>query len=55
MTQRNKAYIINSACGGGCSRTIKAQYWKNSYANYIRQDGLGASAVLEIWKRVKIN
>ena len=28
-------------------RTIKAQYYKNSLANFIRQDGLGATAVME--------
>lgn len=36
---------------GGVVRTIKAQYWKNSLANYVRSDGLGASAVLVICKR----
>ena len=30
----------------GTSRTIKAQYFKNSLANFTRQDGLGATAVL---------
>lgn len=33
---------------GGVVRTIKAQYYKNSLANFIRQDGLGATAVMEI-------
>lgn len=33
--------------GGGVVRTIKAQYYKNSLANFIRQDGLGATAVIE--------
>ena len=32
---------------GGVVRTIKAQYYKNSLANFIRQDGLGATAVIE--------
>ena len=32
---------------GGVVRTIKAQYYKNSLANFIRQDGLGATAVME--------
>lgn len=30
----------------GTSRTIKAQYFKNSLANFTRRDGLGATAVL---------
>ena len=34
-------------CRGGVVRTIKAQYYKNSLANFIRQDGLGATAVIE--------
>ena len=33
--------------GGVVVRTIKAQYYKNSLANFIRQDGLGATAVIE--------
>ena len=32
----------------GVVRTIKAQYYKNSLANFIRQDGLGATAVIEM-------
>ena len=32
--------------GGGVVRTIKAQYYKNSLANFIRKDGLGATAVV---------
>ena len=32
---------------GGVVRTIKAQYYKNSLANFIRQDGLGDTAVIE--------
>lgn len=32
----------------GMARTIKAQYYKNSLANFIRQDGLGATAVIEM-------
>ena len=34
-------------CRGGVVRTIKAQYYKNSLANFIREDGLGATAVME--------
>ena len=31
----------------GTSRTIKAQYFKNSLANFIRGEGYGATAVIE--------
>mgnify|MGYP003594102494 CR=1 FL=1 len=31
-----------------CARTIKAQYYKVSMGNFIRHDGLAASAVIEI-------
>ena len=41
----NNKRIINPA-GGGTARTIKAQYWKNGLANFIRQDGLAATAVM---------
>ena len=30
------------------SRTIKAQYYKVGMANFVRQDSLGATAVIEI-------
>lgn len=42
-----KVKAIN-ICMGGVVRTIKAQYYKNSLANFIRQDGLGATAVIEM-------
>ena len=42
-----KVKAIN-ICRGGVVRTIKAQYYKNSLANFIRKDGLGATAVMEI-------
>lgn len=32
----------------GVARTIKAQYYKNSLANFMRQDGLDATAVIEM-------
>ena len=32
----------------GCSRTIKAQYYKNGRAKFARQDGLGATGVMQI-------
>lgn len=37
-----------SKFGGRVSRTIKAQYYKNSFANFIRRDSLGATAVIEM-------
>lgn len=33
--------------GGKAMRTIKAQYYKVSLANFLRQDGLGATAIIE--------
>ena len=32
----------------GCSRTIKAQYYKNGRAKFARRDGLGATGVVQI-------
>lgn len=32
----------------GLARTIKAQTWKNSFANYVRHDGFGATGVVEV-------
>ena len=44
--------IINASTGGGrqTCRTIKAQYWKNALANFIRKDGLGATGVMTIYE-----
>ena len=44
--------IVNASIGGGENtvRTIKAQYWKNSVANFVRKDGLGATAVMVIYE-----
>lgn len=44
----NEENKSNKHLQGGVVRTIKAQYYKNSLANFIRQDGLGATAVMEI-------
>ena len=41
-----KVKAIN-ICRGGVVRTIKAQHYKNSLANFIRKDGLGATAVIK--------
>ena len=38
---------INTS-GGGTARCIKANYWKMSLANFIHQDGLVATGVIEI-------
>ena len=32
------------------ARTIKAQYWKNALANFIRRDGMGATGVIHIYE-----
>ena len=37
----------NKYLQGGVVRTIKAQHYKNSLANFIRKDGLGATAVIK--------
>lgn len=42
-----KVKAIN-ICTRGVARTIKAQYYKNSLANFIRQDGFDATAVIEM-------
>ena len=36
--------------GGQTCRTIKAQYWKNALANFIRRDGLGATGVIHVYE-----
>lgn len=38
---------------GECSRTIKAQYQQSSRANFVRQDGLGATEVMECRYRIR--
>jgi hypothetical protein len=38
---------FNPSAGGLC-KTIKAQYFKNSLANFIHPGGYGATAVIEI-------
>lgn len=38
----------------GTSRTIKAQYYKNSMANYARQDSFGSTGVIEIYEEDSI-
>ena len=48
MNNYDKKIKVINICTGGVARTIKAQYYKNSLANFIRQDGLGATAVMEI-------
>lgn len=45
-----RAIFFNDEHGGGIgvSRTIKAQYYKNSFANFVRRDGFRATAVIEV-------
>lgn len=43
---------LNPEKDGNC-RTIKAQYFKNSTANFIRQDSLGATGVVKIRQATK--
>ncbi len=37
---------INASTDGTC-RTLKANYWKVSCANFIHKDGLGATGIIE--------
>lgn len=51
-TKNRKTILMNQSKSDkhlheGVARTIKAQFYKNSLANFIRQDGLGATAVME--------
>lgn len=48
--KRIKAIAVNPSLGG-VSKTIKAQYWKNSLANFIRNDGTAATGIIEICKK----
>ena len=41
---------LNTEPDGICCRTIKAQYYKNSLANFIRTDSFGAGGVLVVFK-----
>ena len=44
---KTKVLPLNPYRGGVC-RTIKAQYQQSSLANFIRDDGLAATGVIEI-------
>lgn len=48
--KRIKALAVNPSLGG-VSKTIKAQYWKNSLANFIRSDGTAATGIIEVCKK----
>ena len=37
----------------GTARTVKSQYYKSSFANFIRQGTFGATAVIEIYGRLE--
>lgn len=47
-----KNVALNTEHDGTC-RTIKAQYYENSTANFVRTDSFGASGVLVSRKVVK--
>lgn len=51
-TQNGVIEFLNPEKDGTC-RTIKTQYFKNSIANFIRQDSLGATGVVEIKQATK--
>ena len=40
--------VINGAVGG-VARTITARYFKNSVANFLRNDGMGNTGVMLIY------
>ena len=40
--------VINGAVGG-VARTLTARYFKNSVANFLRQDGMGNTGVIVIY------
>lgn len=44
-----KQRIFNT-CRGGYLRTIRAQSQQFKADNFVRQDGFGASGVIEIWQ-----
>lgn len=46
--EENKEILPFNAYEDGTCRTLKAQCGNNSAANFVRQDGLGATAVVEI-------
>lgn len=45
-------YILRG--GQEVARTIKAQYQQSSVANFIRQDGLGATGVVEYEEDIQV-
>lgn len=52
LEQNGVIESLNTEKDGTC-RTIKAQYFKNSTANFIRQDSLGATGVVKIKQATK--
>lgn len=40
-------FVLHNECGGGISRTIKANYWKMSPANFFARNGHAATFVIE--------
>lgn len=49
MPQLNYPSQFLNATSDGLCKTIRAQYWKTSCANFYRKDGLSATAI--IYKR----
>lgn len=46
--------VINGAVGG-VARTLTARYFKNSVANFLRQDGMGNTGVMVIYGKKSKN
>jgi hypothetical protein len=46
MRQRYSGSIPLNTTPEGLARTIKAQYYKNGAANFLRTDGFGATGVI---------
>lgn len=38
-----------NTCRGGHAVTIKANYWKVSISNFVHQDGLRATGIMEVY------
>lgn len=49
---KEKNICALNPCEDGTARTIKSQYYKNGRAKFARQDGLGATGVMEDWQTV---
>ena len=47
VTEQKELFPLNPTTDGLC-KTIKGQYYKNSLANFIHEDGRSATGVIEI-------